>query len=269
VIQAVLGGVAFAVLFAAVIEAVVLACSRQGYDWRAALTSLALALLRQMTELVPLGFVIPGGQWLFAHRLFEPRSLLVRCVLLFAGLELAQYAIHRLSHRVRWFWATHAVHHTARELNLTVGYRLGFTGRFTFGLALLAPLCALGFSPELVATGFSLHVLYQFWIHAGWAPRLGPLEGIFNTPSAHRVHHATHAEYREKNFGGVTVIFDRLFGTYAPERADLPLEYGHGEASQNPLSLGLREWGALLRDVRAATGWRARARCLFGPPTTS
>ena len=241
------------------------------YDFRAALASCSLALIRQATELLPLSLVFPGGEWLYAHRLFELESTPARFALLFVGLEFTQYWIHRLSHRVRWFWATHAVHHTAKELNLTVGYRLGITGRFTFGLALLAPLCALGFSPQTVAVGFSLHVLYQFWIHAGWMPKLGLLEGILNTPSAHRVHHATHPEYLDRNFGGTLVLFDRLFGTYAPERDGLPLEYGLSQPfhSHNPLRIAVHEWLQIGGELRRAKSVAGFVGCLLGPPCAS
>jgi sterol desaturase/sphingolipid hydroxylase (fatty acid hydroxylase superfamily) len=267
-LEAVLAALAVVTLGAVTLEALWLTSSRR-YDWRAALASLSLALARQLTELTPLWLVLPGGRWLYAHRVVELKSAVAQYALLFFGLELAQYWIHRLSHRVRWLWATHAVHHTARELNLSVGYRLGVTGRFTLGVALLSPLCALGFSPETVTVGFSLHVLAQFWVHAGWMPKLGFVEGILNTPSAHRVHHATHPEYRDKNFGGALVVFDRLFGTYAPERDGVPLVYGLTPQlrSENPVRIAFHEWVRLWRDARRAGTTRAVLRCLLGPPS--
>ena len=127
---------------------------------------------------------------------------------------------------MRWFWCTHAVHHSPNQLNLSAAYRFGWTGKLTGTLAffMLAPL--LGMPPRIVLMLLSLNLLYQFWIHATWIPRLGPLEWILNTPSAHRVHHAANLEYLDGNYGGVLIVFDRLFGTYIAERADVPCRYG-------------------------------------------
>ena len=100
-----------------------------------------------------------------------------------------------------------------------------------------------------------LNLLYQFWIHADWIPRLGWLEYVLNTPSAHRVHHARNPEYLDANYGGVLVIFDRLFGTWIPERADVPCEYGTVTptvSSRNPFVLNFSPWFSLIKDLRTA-----------------
>jgi sterol desaturase/sphingolipid hydroxylase (fatty acid hydroxylase superfamily) len=119
----------------------------------------------------------------------------------------------------------------------------------------------------VVAT-LSINLLYQFWLHATWIPKLGVLEGIFNTPSAHRVHHATNLDYLDANYGGVLVIFDRLFGTYVAERRELPCVYGlvEPETSYNPLKVEFRAWVALLKDLKAAPSLRAAVGALFMPP---
>ncbi|MEN9559285.1 MAG: hypothetical protein RLZZ502_496, partial [Pseudomonadota bacterium] len=109
---------------------------------------------------------------------------------------------------------------------------------------------------------------YQFWIHADWIPKLGILEGIFNTPSAHRVHHAANTEYLDANYGGVLVIFDRLFGTYIPENEVSKIRYGWVQAinSHNPLLIAFQPWAGLLRDVWQTPRWGDKLRFLYKPP---
>jgi hypothetical protein len=111
-------------------------------------------------------------------------------------------------------------------------------------------------------------LLYQFWIHATWIPKLGWLEAIFNTPSAHRVHHAANLDYLDANFGGVLIVFDRLFGTCVKERDDLPCRYGLVEpmTSYNPFKVQFSQWVSLLRDLAGARSVRAFCGYLLMPP---
>jgi sterol desaturase/sphingolipid hydroxylase (fatty acid hydroxylase superfamily) len=245
-----MGGLAVAL---ALIEGVVLTWLRRGYDWGESLASLAVAVGRRLFEAVPLAVAMPGGFWLYEHRLWTlPLDAWWTWLALFAGVEFCYYWYHRCAHRVRWFWASHAVHHSANAFNLVF----------------FLPLAWLGFPPQAIAAAFVLNLLYQFWIHAGWIPRLGPLEGILNTPSAHRVHHAANLDYLDANYGGVLLVFDRLFGTWVPERDDLPCRYGLVEplTSRNPFRIAFFQWVALLRDLRGARSPRAVAGYLFGPP---
>lgn len=243
--------------------------ARQAYDWRGFAVSLAIAVGRRLTDFVPLAIALPGAAWLYSHRLIEwdlrsPWTWLT----LFLVVEFAYYWFHRLSHRVRWFWATHAVHHSPNQFNLSAAYRLGWTGKFSLTLVLFAPIAWLGFSPQLIVLAFSLNLLYQFWIHAEWIPRLGWLEGVLNTPSAHRVHHAANVEYLDANYGGVLVVFDRLFGTYVPENRTTRIRYGWVKpiTSNNPLRVVFQQWIDLLHDVRQARSLREVTGYLFGPP---
>lgn len=172
---------------------------------------------------------------------------------------------------MRWWWATHCVHHSPNELTLASALRLGWTGKFGGAVIFFAPLVWIGFHPVAVGAAVALNLLYQFWLHATWIPRLGPLEWLLNTPSHHRVHHARNPEYLDCNYGGVLIVFDRLFGTYTAERADRPPCYGLVTPlhSYNPVRIALHGWLALARDLRAARG-PADALCtLFGPPDRS
>ena len=196
---------------------------KRQYDWRASLASFVLIMGRGFSDLIPIAVAMPGAYWLYRHRVLEPEKLGAwGFVILFLGLEFVYYWWHRISHRSRWFWTHHAVHHSPNEFNLSAAYRLGWTSRIMATYVIFSPLALFGFEPPVIFAAYSLNLAYQFWIHTDWIPRLGPLEGILNTPSAHRVHHAANPEYLDANFGGVFLIFDRLFGTYRAERDELP-----------------------------------------------
>jgi sterol desaturase/sphingolipid hydroxylase (fatty acid hydroxylase superfamily) len=260
------------VMVLALIEAVVLAFVRkQAYNWRAALASVADALGREYVvyRFLPLSIAYPVFYWAITHQLTRLSiNSGLAFGLLFLGVEFAYYWFHRASHRVRWFWATHAIHHSSNELNLGASYRFGWTGRLSATGIFYIPLIWLGFPPAAVFGVLGLNLLYQFWIHATWIPKLGWLEYVINTPSHHRVHHAANAEYLDANYGGVLIIWDRLFGTFIAERDDLPCRYGLVKPlrSNNPLWINAHEWVALGRDLWQARSWRARAMHLFGPP---
>ena len=130
------------------------------------------------------------------------------------------------------------------------------------------PLIWLGFDPKRRLRDALAQPAYQFWIHATWIPRLGWLEYVLNTPSAHRVHHAANLEYLDANYGGVLIVFDRLFGTYRAERDDVPCRYGLvvPMVGYNLLHIELHQWRALARDLLAARSLRAVVGHLAMPP---
>jgi sterol desaturase/sphingolipid hydroxylase (fatty acid hydroxylase superfamily) len=265
------------VLAASLAEALVLSWlhARRGapaYDWKAAGLSVVDFLVREypLRWLLPVSaFWLGGMDWLWQHRLWTlPMDHWTGWAACFLGQEFCYYWYHRAAHRVRWFWCTHAIHHSPNQLNLSAAYRFGWTGQLTGTLLffMLAPL--LGMPPRVVLLMLTLNLLYQFWIHATWIPKLGPLEWVLNTPSAHRVHHASNLDYLDGNYGGVLIVFDRLFGTYIPERANLPCRYGlvNPMNTHNLLRIEFSHWQALWRDLRSADSARAIGGYLFKPP---
>lgn len=259
------------VLTAALVEGLWLSRSRpEGYDWKASACSLADLAGRQLLRFVPLAIIAPWMAWAWEYRFFtQSLDNVGSILLLFLGLEFFYYWYHRFSHTTRWFWAGHSPHHSPNQLNLSAAYRLGWLGRLTGSTLFFTPLVLLGFTPTVVLTALVLNLLYQFWLHADWIPRLGKLEGVFNTPSNHRVHHARNPEYLDANFGGVLVVFDRLFGTYIPEREDVPCDYGTitpAVSSRNPFVLNFSPWIGLIKDLRTARSPREVWMYLFGPP---
>ena len=260
------------VIAIATLEGLVLALvMKRNYNWRAYFASLADALGRQYVVLTffSLSLAAPLYDLAHSHRLFViPLDTAVAAVALLIGQDFCYYWFHRCSHRIRWFWATHAVHHSSNDLSFAAAYRFGWTGRLTGTAVFYVPLVWLGFEPTPVAIASALNLLYQFWLHTEWIPKLGWLEYVLNTPSHHRVHHAANPEYIDRNYGGVFIIFDRMFGTFVAERDDLPCRYGLVEPlrSNNPIVIAFHEWVALARDLWQARSWRHRWSYLFGPP---
>ena len=258
-----------AVLIFALIEAIVLS-RRHHYDWRAfGVSALDLVLRIAVSIALPVSIATPLVRLAYLNRLTTIHLTTgLSILLLFIGQEFCYYWYHRAAHRVRWFWGNHSVHHSPNELNLSAAFRIGIFGKLTGNALFFTPLIWIGFDPRIVFSFLSLNLLYQFWIHATWIPKLGWLEGILNTPSAHRVHHAANVDYLDANFGGVLIVFDRLFGTYVKERDDLPCRYGLVEPmiSHNPLRIQFAQWASLARDLAGARSLRAVCGYLFMPP---
>lgn len=258
----------FAILIAA--EVLWFRRARRAYPWRQALTSVGVWAGRIATTVLGGGVIALayGAFWQLAP-VRIPLDNVWSWGLLFVGLEFFYYWFHRCSHEIRWMWATHNVHHTPEEIHLVAAYRLGWTGLVSGGWLFYAPLILIGFDPGAVVLMLGLNLTYQFLLHTEAVRRLPRwFEYVFNTPSHHRVHHAVNPAYLDRNYGGVVILFDRWFGTFAEERADEPCRYGlvDRNPSGNPFVVALREWVRLARDLARAKGWRQRLGYAFGAP---
>ena len=163
-------------------------------------------------------------------------------VLCFIADDFRYYWSHRLAHRSRWFWANHVVHHSSQEYNLGTALRQPWTNPFTGQELLRIPLLLLGFHPAMVVFSFGVNLFYQFWIHTEAIRKMPAwFEWLFNTPSHHRVHHGINARYLDANYAGVFMVWDRMFGTFVPEREDDPCEYGDHDPARHlqPAARGL------------------------------
>jgi sterol desaturase/sphingolipid hydroxylase (fatty acid hydroxylase superfamily) len=211
-----------------------------------------------------------GVMYAYHHRLYDISLTWWSFSIAFVLEDCRYYWWHRISHRSRWFWASHVVHHSSQHFNLSTNLRQSWTSQFS-GLTLLGmPLAFIGFNPALVALAFTLNLIYQFWIHTESIDRLPRgFEWLLNTPSHHRVHHSSNPRYLDANYAGVFMIWDRLFGSFVAERNDEPPRYGivHNLGSFNPLRIALHEYYAIARDVlsRDLTGLQ-RLAYFFGPP---
>jgi sterol desaturase/sphingolipid hydroxylase (fatty acid hydroxylase superfamily) len=242
---------------------------RDIHDWRESAASFGVALVQNLVRGIEAGIVAIPFVFAYQHRLldFSATSPLALAGLFF-GSEFLYYWQHRASHRIRWMWATHRVHHSPTRLNLTAAIRLGWTGNISGNFLFFLPLAWIGFHPFAIVAMLGINLFYQFFIHSEFGPRLGPLELVLNTPAHHRVHHASNEACLDKNFGGMLIVFDRLFGTFAAAPKREPLRYGlvGGTPSFNPVRIALGEWASMLRDARNAQGAGAKFRTLFGPP---
>lgn len=239
------------------------------HDARETAVSLAIAAGGKVINLITAGAVLIPAMAVYQLRLFDIRLDTVWAWLaLFVVVDFCYYVHQVAMHKVRWFWATHSVHHSPTRLNLSAAVRLGWGGHLTGGFVFYLPPIALGFSPLAVFGMLGLGLLYQFFLHLAHAPGLGPLEWVLNTPRHHHVHHASNEGCLDRNFGGVLIVFDRLFDTFAEAPRGEPLRYGLAGAAPaaNPVGVLFGVWTDMLRRVRRAQGVGPRLRVLFGRP---
>ncbi len=251
------------------IEAVVLSW-RWSCDWWTTGVSLTNLFLRVGLQIAPpFTLATPLIMWAHAHRVgtvVPDGREAVRA--LFIGQEFCYYSLHRAALRVRWFWCSHAVHHSLNALKLAAAFRIGITGRPFGNMLFYIPLVWLGFPAQVVFQTLAIALLYKFWIHAAWIPRCGWLEYMLNTPSTQRLHHAARPAYLDASYGGLLIVFDRLFGTYRAKHHDLPCRYGlvHPITGHNLLHIEFHQWKALWRDLAGARRLRTIVDHLFMPP---
>ncbi|MER6036654.1 MULTISPECIES: sterol desaturase family protein [unclassified Streptomyces] len=238
----------------------------RGYELRDTVTSMSMGAGSQVVA-VPwkaVTVVVYAALFTVAPWRLSPSSAWTWLLLFFAD-DLAYYAFHRAHHRVRVLWASHVVHHSSVRFNLSTALRQSWTPMT--GLPFWLPLALLGIPPWMILLQQAFSLVYQFFLHTERVDRLWrPVELVFNTPSHHRVHHGSNNEYLDRNYGGVLIVWDRLFGTFEPEGARAVYGLTKNIGTYNPVRVAFHEYTAAWRDVRAARNWRQRAGYLFGPP---
>ncbi|NSC20939.1 sterol desaturase family protein [Streptomyces albus subsp. chlorinus] len=186
-------------------------------------------------------------------------------VLTLLAQDFFYYWSHRGHHVIRILWACHVVHHSSRKFNFTTALRQPWTTWTVWPF--YVPLIALGTHPAVLAFCSGANLVYQFWVHTervGKLPR--PVESVLNTPSHHRVHHASQGSYLDRNFGGILIVWDRLFGSFVPETDRCVFGLTKDIDTYNPLRVATHEYAAIARDVRAARSWSERAGRIFRGP---
>ncbi|MDD7814630.1 sterol desaturase family protein [Mycobacterium sp. CSUR Q5927] len=186
-------------------------------------------------------------------------------VIAILGVDLLYYTYHRMAHRIRLIWATHQAHHSSQYYNLATALRQKWNN--SGEILVWIPLPLLGIPPWMVFAAFSVNLIYQFWVHTERIDKLPrPIEFVFNTPSHHRVHHGMDPEYLDRNYGGILIIWDRLFGTFAPERFRPRYGLTKQVDTFNIVRLQIHEYASIIADLRGASRWRDRLGYVFGPP---
>jgi sterol desaturase/sphingolipid hydroxylase (fatty acid hydroxylase superfamily) len=241
-------------------------CEPLGYDTRDTATSLSMglgnlgvnvgwklvvaAIYAGVYELAPLR--IPSDAWW-------------AWVLLFFADDFAYYWFHRVSHEVRVFWASHVVHHSSRHYNLSTALRQTWVPMTAFPFWL--PLAAIGIRPWMIVLEQSISLTYQFFIHTERVRTLPrPIEAVLNTPSHHRAHHGSNEIYLDKNYGGILILWDRLFGTFQAETEAVRYGLTKNIETHNPARVAFHEYAAIARDLKRARRWRHRLGYTLGGP---
>ena len=244
------------------------------YALHDAITDLSLGTISQLAgvlfKVVTLGiyaWVVEHARVQLALPAPEWRATPVTWSAVFLLVDLAYYWLHRCSHEVHLLWAGHVVHHSSEEYNLAVALRQSaLHGLMSW--VFYIPLALAGVPVTMFVTCYAVNLVYQFWIHTRAVGRLGRLtELVLNTPSHHRVHHGVNPKYQDRNYAGVFIIWDRMFGTFVPEE-EVPV-YGitHPLASWNPLWANVHVFVEIWRLARATRGWRNKLRVVFGAPS--
>ena len=241
---------------------------RAAYEPRDTLTSLALGLGSTVAGLLTGGLVVALGFALSRYALLEIGWQWWAWIACFILDDLAYYWFHRTAHRVRWFWASHVIHHSSQHYNLSTALRQTWTGFLSLAFIFRLPLFLIGFEPAMILFCGGINLIYQFWIHTEAVRRLPRwVEAVMNTPSHHRVHHGVNPRYLDTNYAGVFIIWDRMFGTFTPERDDDPVRYGIIKqlGSFNILWAATHEWVGIARDVWRAP-WGSKLGYIVMPP---
>lgn len=240
----------------------------QSYEARDMRTSLLLGLGSTFEGALVGGAIYAAAQWLFAYRLATVPFAWWSWLVLLLLDDFNYYWVHRAGHRIRWLWAAHVNHHTSQHYNLSTALRQTWTGFFALSFLLRIWPAFVGFSPAMILTVGALNTIGQFWIHTEAVRRMPRwFEWLFNTPSHHRVHHAANPIYLDRNFAGVLMIWDRLFGTFQPELDSQPARYGvvRQLGTFNVLHSVFHEWKGMLTDFAVAP-WRYKLAYLVREP---
>lgn len=203
--------------------------------------------------------------WLYQFRIFDLGNEWWMWVLLVLADDFTFYWYHRTAHEVRFFWAAHVQHHSSEKMNFSVALRQSWGEPFfKFFFWMWLPL--VGFSPINILIMQAISLVYQFFPHTKLVKSLGPLEWVFNTPSHHRVHHATQVEYLDKNHAGILIIWDRLFGTFQKEKEEPVYGITENIHTYNPLKIATHEYIGLWKDVKRAKKLSDKLKYIFNPP---
>ena len=247
------------------LELLISLLNREGTRLKDMLANICLGFLVILTGFFMKAFALFVYSAFYSVAFIKPANSVFLWVIAFFLCDLVLYVYHLLGHKTRLLWAAHVAHHSSLHYNISVGFRINFIHLF-YRFLFWAPLCLIGITPQMILLLESLTAIWNFLIHTEKIKKLGFLDQVFNTPSNHRVHHASNPEYIDKNLGGILIIYDRLFGTYAKE--DTPPVYGitHNIYTHNPGEVLLHEYKNLFREIAKIKGLKNKIVFLFSKP---
>ncbi|CAM1366034.1 sterol desaturase family protein [Tenacibaculum soleae] len=239
----------------------------EDYEFKDAFTSIIMGLGNVAIGLFTKGVIFTIFTLLYSYRFFTIPFIWWSWIVLLFAEDFVYYWNHRIAHKSRLFWASHVVHHSSKKYNLSTALRQTWTGSF-YTFIFWAPLAIIGFHPLMILTQMSISLLYQYWIHTELIKKLPNwFEAVFNTPSHHRVHHATNPQYLDRNHAGIFIIWDKLFSTFEPE-VEKPI-YGlvTNINTYNPIKIAFLEWCNMFTDVfKSKTSLGKKFLYLLKPP---
>ncbi|MDH6016475.1 sterol desaturase family protein [Vibrio splendidus] len=238
------------------------------YKLSEVMCNFTLAGMHQLSDLLTGLLVVQLYLWLFGWRLMDIEMGVLSFVVLMVLQDFCYYWFHRASHRVRWMWAAHVAHHSSEQMNFSTAFRQSLMYPLAGMWLFWVPLVIIGFGPKWVVFVVLLNLGLQFFVHTQWIRSLGPLEYIFNTPSHHRVHHGKNPQYIDKNYAGVLIIWDKLFGTFEPEVEIVRYGVTKPVNSFNPIVVTFQEWKAIFKDLRnRELTTKQKVRLILSPPS--
>ncbi len=244
---------------------------RKGFDTVRTLdmvSSLSSGVTNSTKDVLGLSIAIISYGWLVEHiTIYKVQSSWLVYVIAFLALDFAGYWVHRLAHSVNFFWNNHVVHHSSEEFNLACALRQSISVYFRIYAFLLIPAALFGVPQQVIAVVGPLHLFAQFWYHTRHIGRMGIFEYIIVTPAHHRVHHAINPEYLDKNYGQIFIFWDRMFGTFQDERADIPAVYGvtRPVRTWNPIKINFMHLWLLFKDAWHTKSWKDKFRIWLMP----
>lgn len=216
------------------------------------------------------GLILALHFYLYQYKIFELSGMLplwLFWLLTFVVIDLVFYIYHRMSHRIRFLWAIHLSHHSSEEMNFAVSFRQAWFGPISkIPFFMVLPL--LGFDPTIIAAAGVMSTLWGIVGHTQIVGRLGFVEWIFNTPSHHRVHHGSNKQYIDKNYGNLLIIWDRMFGTFEPEKEKVKFGLVNNVNTFNPTKITFMAWSSMIEDIKNKQSLSEVLRIIFGPPNT-
>jgi len=238
---------------------------REGDRLKDMLANICLGLLVILTGFFMKALALTVYTMIYSIAIIKPAPSLLLWMIAFFLCDLVLYIYHLLGHKTRLLWAAHVAHHSSLHYNLSVGFRINFIHLF-YRFLFWAPLCLVGITPEMILLLESLTAIWNFLIHTEKIKKLGLLDLIFNTPSNHRVHHASNPEYIDKNLGGILIIYDRIFGTYAKETITPIYGITHNLYSHDPKDVLFHEYKNVISEISKIKGLKNKISFLFSKP---
>lgn len=232
--------------------------------WKDSFANIVIFILGQLLEKTVFGAI--GIICLMPFHWLSPFEIPINgwtWVLAFFAADFTYYWMHRTEHEHRILWANHSVHHSSEDYNLTVSMRLSII-ESAIEWIFLIPMILIGFAPFQAVVALIFVAQYQTWVHTERIVKLGWLDEVFNTPSVHRVHHGSNRKYLDKNYGGVLIIWDKIFGTFQREEEKVIYGLTRNIHSNNPITINFIEYKNIWKDVKKCRTWKDRFRIVFG-----